>query len=398
MARSLAIAAYLAGLSAPDGKQALADQPPRPSGVIIWARCSNANQLTAIATLGRKLAEDGDPVEVIATVPDWDDSLTGRALPEPKGRKNVKRFMAHWRPVIGIWVQHDLNPVVLEAWQDVDLPSLLVDASADGLEQVVGGWVPGAMRSILSQFGAVLTLDQPAAEALIKAGAPQEIVRVTGPMEDCAPALPCSETERQDFANVVGTRPVWLAASAHFNECADLITAHRTASQRAHRLLLIVVPHNNADAAKFAESMREQNFYVTLRSDQSDPDELTQVYVIDTDEELGLWYRIAPITYLGGTLYGDPCRDPSEPAALGSAMVYGPHVAPYQKHATRLNAAAASHLIRSGADLGPLVETLLSTDKAATLAHAAWDVTSRGADVTNRIVNIVQRRLETLGH
>ena len=79
-------------------------------------------------------------------------------------------------------------------------------------------------------------------------------------------------------------------------------------------------------------------------------------------------------------------------------MVYGPHVAPYQKHAARLNAAAASHLIRSGADLGPLVETLLSTDKAATLAHAAWDVTSRGADVTNRIVNIVQRRLETLGH
>ena len=67
MARSLAIAAYLAGLSAPDGKQALADQPPRPSGVIIWARCSHANQLTAIATLGRKLAEDGDPVEVIAT-------------------------------------------------------------------------------------------------------------------------------------------------------------------------------------------------------------------------------------------------------------------------------------------------------------------------------------------
>ncbi len=398
MARSLSIAAYLARLGEPERKQRFVTQPPRPMGVIIWARCSHVDQLTPIETLNRKLTEDGDPVQVIATIGDWDKSLSDRALPEPKGRENIQKFMQHWQPVMGIWVRGELDPIMLDEWREARLPSMLVDATAEGLEQVAGSWVPGAMRSLLSQFEAVLTLDQAAAEGLIKAGTPQEVVRVTGPMEDCAPPLPCDEAERQDFASVIGTRPVWLAAAARVEDCTDLINAHLIASHRAHRLLLIIVPQDPADAARFAEDARAKNFYVTLRSEEAAPSDLTQVFVVDTDEELGLWYRIAPISYLGGTLHGGGCRDPFEPAALGSAVIYGPNVSPYQKHAARLNAAAASHLIRSGADLGPLVETLLSTDKVAMLAHAAWDVTSRGADVTNRIVRIVQRRLEDLGH
>jgi 3-deoxy-D-manno-octulosonic-acid transferase len=79
-------------------------------------------------------------------------------------------------------------------------------------------------------------------------------------------------------------------------------------------------------------------------------------------------------------------------------VLYGPQVAPFQRHAARLNAAGASRLIRSSNDLGSIVESLLSADKTAELAHAAWDVTSRGANVTNRIAAFIQLRLEELVH
>ncbi|PUB11588.1 3-deoxy-D-manno-octulosonic acid transferase [Yoonia sediminilitoris] len=397
MARSLSIAAYLAGLGGQVSSDTLAKQPPRPFGAVIWARCCHPDQLTAIETLNRKLTEDGDPVQVIATLPKWEKSLSDRALPEPRGRDNIRLFMDHWNPVMGIWVRGDLDPILLDEWREADLPSLFVDATAEGLEQVAGSWVPGAMRSLLSQFEAVLTLDQTAAEGLIRAGTPQEVVRVTGPMEDCAPPLPCEDKDRQSLAKAVGTRPVWLAVAVPESEIADICKAHKFASHRAHRLLLIIVPRDPIDAFEFAAHMQENGFYTTLRSEEPDPDELTQVYVDDIEDELGLWYRISPVTYIGGTLQGGGCRDPFEPAALGSAVLYGPQVTPFQKHAGRLNAAGASHLIRSGSDLGPLVEELLATDKVATLAHAAWDVTSRGADVTNRIVRIIQRRTEELG-
>lgn len=398
MARALSIAAYLAGLRASDGSDKPVTQPSRPQGVVIWARCCDPAQLTAIETLNRKLAEDGDPIHVIATLTQWDTSLAGRALAEPYGKGNIRAFIAHWRPAMVIWVHGNLDLILLEQLRIAGIPSVLVNASADGLEFTTGNWVPGVMRSVLPQLDAVLTLDQQTAEKLIRAGARPSSVRVSGAMEDCAPPLPCRHEDRQKLAAAIGTRPTWLAADADLDECIDLCAAHVTASRRAHRLLLIVVPRNASDAAGFAERMRAAGLHVALRSQESEPSDPTQVYVVDTKDELGLWYRISPITYLGGTLHGAPCRDPFEAATLGSALLYGPRVAPFERHAARLNAAGASQLIRSSVDLGPNVERLLATDKAAALALAAWDVTSRGADVTNRIVSLIQRRLSELGY
>jgi len=398
MGRSLSIAAYLAGRSDRRKDDGFDGHPPRPDGTVIWARCSDPDQLTAIETLARKLTEDGDPIHVIATVPKWNAALASRALPEPKGRKNTKDLLQHWKPAVTIWVKGNLNPIMLAECRAAKVPCLLVDATAEGLENVSGSWVPGAMRSLLSQFEAVLALDQTAAEGLIHAGAPQEIIRVTGPMEDCAPPLPCSETERQELARAIGSRPIWLAAAADFAECAWLSRAQRDASHRTHRLLSIIVPRDLGEAPKFLAQMKAAGLAASLRSEEPEITDVTQVHIVDTDEDLGLWYRIAPMTYLGGTLTGAVCRDPFEPAALGSAVIYGPQVAPYQRHAARLNAAGASRLIRSESDLGPTIDSLLSTERVARLAHAAWDVTSRGADVTNKVVRMIQRRLDEAGY
>ncbi|EBA11257.1 Three-deoxy-D-manno-octulosonic-acid transferase-like protein [Roseobacter sp. CCS2] len=352
--------------------------------------------MTAVETLDRKLSEDGDPVHVIATLLDWNPVFSDRCLPEPQGRADIRRFIAHWQPVMSVWVRSDLDPILLAEMRGAQIPTIFVDASAEGLDDVAGTWVPGAMRSLLSQFEAVFAMDQIAADRLIQAGTPPETVLVTGAMEDCAPTLPCNELDRSEIATAIGTRPVWLAAAASLEECKEVALAHQVASRRAHRLLLIFVPKHQVMASHIADELRQNGFNVALRSSEPAPSEITQVYVVDTEEELGLWYRIAPITYLGGTLDGGGCRDPFEAAALGSAVLYGPQVAPYQRHAARLNAASASRLIRSASDLGPNVESLLAADKAAQLAHAAWDVTSRGASVTNRIAAFIQLRLEEL--
>lgn len=398
MARSLMIAAYMANLGASDRPEKLAKQPPRPPGTIIWARCNDPDQLTAVETLDRKLAEDGDPVHVVATLRDWRPEHAERALPEPAGKDAIRAFIAHWQPVMTVWVQGDFDPILMAEMRGAGLKVILVDATGDGLGQIAGTWVPGSMRSLLSQFEAVLALDHFAAERLVRAGTPEETVLITGPMEDCAPTLPCDEVERNEIAQAIGTRPVWLAAGANLTETAALCHAHQEASRRAHRLLLIVVPQNPVIGYTFADDIRQRGFHVTQRSKEPLPTEVTQVYVVDTDDDFGLWYRVAPITYMGGSLHDGGCRDPFEATALGSAVLYGPNIAPYQRHAGRLNAAGASRLLRSASDLGVAVEELLAADKAANLAHLAWDVTSRGANVTNRIAAFIQLRLEELVH
>lgn len=396
MARSLMIAAYLANLRAPDRDQELVVQPPRPSGSIIWARCSDPEQLTAIETLDRKLAEDGDPIHIVTTLKNWSSKFAERALPEPQGKSAIRAFLRHWQPAMGIWVSGALDPVLLSEMRNAKMSLILVDATGEGLDHIAGTWVPGAMRSLLSQFEAVLALDHYAADRLIRAGAPEDLVLVTGAMEDCAPTLPCDETERSAIAEAIGTRPLWLAAAATLGECKTLCSAHLSASRRTHRLLLVVVPQNPVIGFTFAEDASQLGVQVARKSNEPLPKETTQVYVVDTDDDIGLWYRVAPVTYMGGTLRGGGCRDPFEATALGSAVIYGPHVSPYERHTARLNAAGASRLLRAPSDLAPAVEGLLTPDRTAALAHAAWDVTSRGANVTNRIAAFIQLRLEEL--
>lgn len=396
MARSLSIAAYVANLGSAEQSGKLIAQPPRPKGTIIWARCCDPDQLTAVETLERKLSVDGDPIHVVATLRDWQAEYAARALPEPQGKEAIRAFIAHWRPAMCVWVKGDLDPLLMAEIRSASLLSILVDATTEGLENVAGRWVPGAMRSMLSQFEAVWALDQAAADGLVRAGTPEDTILVTGAMEDCAPTLPCDETERSDLAHAIGTRPAWLAAAAQADEWDDLCIAQKIASRTAHRLLSIIVPADPKAAAPMADQMRQLGFQVALRSEQYDPSDVTQIYIVDTEEELGLWYRIAPITYMGGTLHGETCCDPFEATALGSAVLYGPHVAPFQRRAARLNEAGASRFIQTGAELGPAIESLLSVDKTAQLAHNAWDVTSRGANVTNRIAAFIQLRLEEL--
>ncbi len=396
MARSLMIAAYMANLGASDRSAKLAEQPPRPPGTIIWARCTNPDQLTAIETLDRKLAEDGDPVHIVSTLRNWHPQFAKRALPEPQGKDAIRAFIAHWQPAMGIWVRGELDPILLAEMRGAQISLILVDATSEGLDHVAGTWVPGSMRSMLSQFEAVLALDRQSAEELVRAGTPDDKVLITGAMEDCGPALPCDEDERQATAEAIGTRPVWLAAAANLDETAELCQAHLEASRRTHRLLLVVVPQNPVIGYTLAEDIRQLGLQVARKSKEPQPSDVTQVYVVDTRDELGMWYRIAPITYMGGSLKGGKCRDLFEATALGSAVIYGPKTAPFQQRAARLNAAGASVLLRSSNDLGPAVESLLAPDKAAALAHAAWDVTSRGANVTNRIAAFIQLRLEEL--
>jgi 3-deoxy-D-manno-octulosonic-acid transferase len=242
----------------------------------------------------------------------------------------------------------------------------------------------------------VLTVDDVSARAFRKAGATPSAVEVTGKLEEESAALPYLEAERDSLARQLATRPVWLAAALPESEEAAVIAAHRAALRLAHRLLLIVVPLDPARVEPLAQRMeKDEGWTVALRADEQEPDSETEVYIADSMNEFGLWYRLAPITYLGGSLAGNGCiRDPLEPAALGSAILYGPRPGAYGATFGRLGAARAARAVGSATDLAEALGDLLSPDRAARLAQAAWAVASDGAEVTERVVGMIRKIMD----
>ncbi len=373
------------------------DRPPRPLGRLVWLHAPTAEIARSMLELARRVTED-DGHPVLLTTPADIAPRPGLIVQRPPADTpaEARSFLDHWQPEIAILSEGELRPALLHEANERRLPLLMVAARSPYFLRERDGWYPGLMRGLLSIFRHVMTIDETSARAFRKAGAALSAVEVAGKMEEESAALPHLEAEREALARQLATRPVWLAAALPEAEEAAVITAHQSALRLAHRLLLIVVPEDPARAEPLSARMEQaEGWTVARRSEDQEPDPETEVYIADNPAEFGLWYRLAPITFMGGSLSGQGCiRDPLEAAALGSAILYGPRPGMFGTTFGRLGAARAARAVGSPTDLAEALGDLLSPDRAARLAQAAWAVTSDGAEVTEHIHGMIRHIMD----
>ena len=122
-----------------------------------------------------------------------------------------------------------------------------------------------------------------------------------------------------------------------------------------------------------------------------------QAYVADIQGELGLWYRIAPLTFMGGTLSEGGAASPLEPIVLGSAIIHGPRKAPHEARYTRLADAQACREVRTAGELGVAVGALISPEQTARMAMAGWAEITQNAEIINDLIQDAVRHCEEAG-
>ena len=370
-------------------------RPARPAGDLIWLHAAELGCARGLRQLAQRLVQELG-VTVLLTCPE-EVPLTADMLhqrPPADTPAAVKAFLSHWAPALAIMAEGEVRPALLLEAEEQRLPVIMVDARLPYFVKEREGWYPGLMRTALHSMRQVLAVDEAAARAFRRAGAAEVVV--AGRMEEPSAALPYHEPERAVLAGLMATRPVWLAVAVPVAEEAAVIAAHRSALRLAHRLLLILVPQDAARATELAAQMEaSEGWTVAQRGLDQDPDAETEVYIPDSAEEYGLWYRLSPISYMGGSLLGEGCaRNPMEPAALGSAIIYGPRPGGYGSVFGRLGAAQAARAVGSAGDLGDALSDLLAPDRAARLAQAAWALASDGVEVTERVVDFARGVLD----
>ncbi|SEL29356.1 3-deoxy-D-manno-octulosonic-acid transferase [Roseovarius azorensis] len=402
MSRSLSLAAYLA-YARRAGRAGAAPDTPRPEGKLIWAHAVDAARADTLVHLAGRLAQQRPGLHMVLTtteaVPERRRS-GGTVIWQPLPEDHVpaaEAFLGHWRPDICLWTGGDLKPALLITAARREIPLYLVDADEAFLERPAWRWFPDMPRAVLSSFTEILTRSDAAARLLRRFGAPARIVSVTGPFQEGAMTLPCNAADREELAALLRGRPVWLAAMAQVDELEIILEAHREVSRLAHRSLLILVPDEISDSIAVRERLDGQGWRYVTWSEGETPRETTQIVLADTRGEMGLWYRLAPITFMGSSLVpGQYGRDPNEPAAHGSAILYGPNVGRYLRRYSRFAEAGAARIVRDTETLAGAVQRLIAPDQAAAMAHAAWDVASKGAAVTDRILDMLLDRLDRL--
>ena len=405
MGRLPGLAAYRAWARRADAPE-FVPSGPRPAGEVVWLHAPEPGNLLAIHDLAQRLCAARYGLSVLITLPD--PGAVEVPLPQvAQGSKIIvdkipgehpdaaNAFIRHWAPDMGIWAWGRLRPNLVMAAVAAKCPLVLIDADTGGFDGRRDRWLPDVSRRLLSQFTAVLVRSTPAARRLEQLGLDPDDIQITPPLQAGGQALPCDDTDVSDLSAALAGRPVWFANAVQPAELSTVLSAHRSALRLSHRLLLILHPAKGASVEDYTERAQRKGFRLANWDSGNYPDDSTQILLADDPRDLGLFYRVAPVSFLGSSLApGHGGCDPFEAAALGSAVLYGPNVRRYLPFYTRLAQAGAARIVNDAAALGTAVSRLIAPDQAAAMAHAGWDVISQGAALTDKVIDLVQDGLD----
>ena len=155
-------------------------------------------------------------------------------------------------------------------------------------------------------------------------------------------------------------------------------------------LLLILAPRQPERGDTIADILRGQECTVAQRSKSQQIDRRTDIYIADTPDEMGLWYRLSPVSFIGGSMVAKGGHNPLSAAALGSAILHGPQVSDFAAAYNTLLAADACVPVTDGPDLAKKLEIALSPERAAQLATGAWGAYGENDSANDRVFNLLQ--------
>ncbi|WP_299027190.1 glycosyltransferase N-terminal domain-containing protein [uncultured Sulfitobacter sp.] len=403
MARSLGLTAYRAIAGRGEGRMPPLNIP-RPEGELLWIHCGEPDGYLAVQDLAMRQIASRPGLNVLITMADLPRSMTDSTPPAhiiltevcDEHPASVETFLDHWAPDCCVWTWGRLRPNLLLSASARNCPMFLINADAAGFDGRRDRWLPDVARNLLPLFSAVMARNPAAARRLSQLGLGHGETEITAPLQAGGQALACNETDLADLAATCIGRAIWFANGVQPEELQTVLAAHRQALRLSHRLLLVLRPAGALDPQDAYAQIRAQEFRVLQWDEGQYPDETTQVLISEDPHDIGLFYRMAPVSFLGGSLVaGRGGVDPLEAAALGSAVLYGPRVGRYLQSYSRLASAGAARIINDSAALGMAVSRLVAPDQAAIMAHAGWEVVSEGAVLMDRITDLVQDMLDT---
>ncbi|MEL6520133.1 MAG: hypothetical protein AAFQ66_04170 [Pseudomonadota bacterium] len=337
-------------------------------------------ELAAIADLRQAVAKQNPKINITTVHRAGGTDDPSRVIYAGETARDAQRFLQTWRPSLGLWLEPG-DPNLVRVHDEQGIPAVtLVPTRSEANDRLA--------RASLPFYHHVLAADEDTASALsMPLGKSYEVV---GPLLDCPAPLKANSAELEDLSGRLAGRPVWLAANPPLYEIPAIIAAHRQAMQRTHRLLLLLmINEDDPDDAWRASAGR-----MTERDVEGEPEDSSEVFLIRGQDELGLWLRLAPLTYLGGTLSQGCAINPMVAAALGSALISGYKGGPYSRELQRLDSVNALKRIGTAKGLGRMVINLMSMDSAALLAQNAWALSTEGAPLLNRLEQLILDAVE----
>lgn len=370
----------------------------RPDGELVWVHAASVGEMNAVLPVMAELGARRRDLRFLLTT----GTVTSAAIAAERLRAGdihqyvpldapvyCRRFLEHWRPSLAILTESDVWPnMVLEVARR-GIPIAVVNGRISA--KSFASWVrrSRSSRAIFGHIQLAVTQNDRMAMRYLRLGARDAVA--VGNVKVDAPAPPVDRRALEELRGAIGDRPVLVAASTHPGEETLVASAHKLAAERLPGLLTIIVPRHPERGGAVVREIADLGLKVARRSHGELPTGQEDIYVADTLGELGTFYALAPVAFLGGSLVEHGGQNPIEAIRHGAGVLVGPHRMNFRDIYKSLLTGGGAHEVTTPEALAREAAGLLG-DKAALEALGA-----RGQLALAELEGALERTVTLLG-
>ena len=344
----------------------------RPIGPLVWVHAASVGETNAALPLIDEILKRHRGYHVLLTT----GTTTSAALAAARlGERAIhqyvpldvpaygRRFLDHWKPDLAIFTESDVWPNLILETARRSVPLALINARMSPRSMKRWRRFARAARPVFARFNVALAQNDRIARTLRALGV--QSVTTAGNLKIDAPPLPVDQAAFAQLETALGSRPRFVAASTHPGEELMIAQAHTQLAQTIAGLITIIIPRHPERGGQIEKDLQSSGLAITRRSQTPLPTAATQIFIADTLGELGTFYALTPVAFIGGSLIERGGQNPVEAIRRGAAVLTGPSYHNFSEAYAALLAANGAREVASADELAAAVAALLSDEALA---------------------------------
>ncbi len=377
---------------------------PRPKGKLIWMHGASVGESISMLPLIDRLLQIYPDLHIMVTTGTTTSAeVMAKRLPERAFHQYyplehplyAARFIRHWKPDLALWFESEFWPAMLSTIKKRRIPLILLNGRISNKSFKRWQQFDFIIKEILDCFTLCLGQSEEDATRLKILGA--QNTACLGNLKYAGLPLPIDENKKNDLRKAFNGRPVWLVSSTHHDEESKIGRFIKELEQKIPNLLTVIVPRHPPRGIEIKEKLvNDYHLDVSLRSQNEPITEKTEVYVADTIGELGIFYDLCQIVFIGGSLIPHGGQNFMEPSRMHDAVIVGPHMHNFTDAMARAQKADGIIQVNDVLELIDTVEKLFKNpDYLKERADKAYNWANGEAKVLDAIVQKVEEYIKT---
>ena len=309
----------------------------RPKGKLIWLHAASVGESMISITLVNALSKKHQDYHFLITT----GTISSANIIKKSLTKNVthqftpidnyfvvQHFLKHWKPDLGIFIESELWPCLLHnAAKNFDL--ILVNARLS--DKSYHRWKKHKwfFKIITNSFRSIVVQSEVDLYKYQKLNCKN--LMNFGNLKFANTALDVNDKSLLELKKIFNNKKIFVASSTHKEDETVIFQIIR--DLRKSGIITILIVRHPYRRDELAYKCDQLGLKYSMRSRDKTPSLDDDLYIVDSFGELGLFYSLASIVFVGGS-FRHGGHNLLEPAYFNNVIILGPDMSNFQNIAT----------------------------------------------------------------